>query len=81
MTLPASMLLVGGLSLTETAVTRAQRPPALMAIQKVKDNLYIIPGGDPSNRDTFTGGNTAVFVTDRGVVKSNVQTVYNELKK
>ena len=37
-------------------------------IEKVKDNLYVITGSSISNMDTFSGGNTAVFVTDRGVV-------------
>ena len=36
-----------------------QRPPAPLEIQKVKDNLYMISGG---------GGNTAAFITDKGVV-------------
>jgi len=35
-----------------------QKPPAL-EIEKVKDNLYVITGG---------GGNTAVFITEKGVV-------------
>jgi len=35
-------------------------------IEKVKDNLYIITGSsDPA---AFSGGNTAVFITDAGVV-------------
>jgi cyclase len=46
---------------------QANRPP-LAAIEKVKDNLYFIKNSDPTERSTFTGGNTAVFVTDRGVV-------------
>ena len=37
-------------------------------IEKVKDNLYVITGSSIANMDTFSGGNTAVFVTDRGVV-------------
>src|SRR5438093_7475966 len=36
-----------------------QRPPAPLEMQKVKDNLYVITGG---------GGNTAAFITDKGVV-------------
>jgi glyoxylase-like metal-dependent hydrolase (beta-lactamase superfamily II) len=35
-------------------------------IEKVKDNLYIITGS--SDLSAFSGGNTAVFVTDSGVV-------------
>ena len=43
-------------------------------IQKIKDNLYIIPGGHFSipgataDGGTNNGGNTAVFITDTGVV-------------
>ena len=45
-------------------------PAALNAtkIEKVKDNLYVISGSGVANLDTFNGGNTAVFITDRGVV-------------
>jgi len=47
----------------------ALSPAALEAtkIEKVKDNLYIITGSSPTNRDAFSGGNTAVFITDAGV--------------
>jgi glyoxylase-like metal-dependent hydrolase (beta-lactamase superfamily II) len=41
---------------------------AVTAIERVKDNLYIITGSSPVPRETFSGGNTGVFVTDRGVV-------------
>ncbi|HEY2906730.1 MAG TPA: MBL fold metallo-hydrolase [Vicinamibacterales bacterium] len=45
-------------------------PAALEAtkIEKVKDNLYIITGSNPTDRAAFSGGNTAVFITDTGVV-------------
>jgi cyclase len=45
-------------------------PAALAAtqIQKVKDNLYIITGSNPAPRESFSGGNTAVFITANGVV-------------
>lgn len=58
-----------------------QKPrPKVRAIQKVKDNLYLIPGSDrntydipgsgydASARTMTTGGNTVVFVMDSGVV-------------
>lgn len=48
------LLLIAG---TVSIIAR-QNPPAL-EIQKVKDNLYVIIGG---------GGNTAVFITETGVV-------------
>ncbi len=37
-------------------------------IEKVKDNLYVITGSSPTPRETFSGGNTGVFITERGVV-------------
>ena len=45
-------------------------PQALEAtkIEKVRDNLYMITGSTPVPREAFSGGNTAVFVTDTGVV-------------
>ncbi len=50
----SGLLLVGALSLFAR-----QQPPASLEIQQVKDNLYMIKGG---------GGNTAVLVTEEGVV-------------
>ncbi len=57
------LLAIGGVSL---AVRGFQAPkggapqgPPVAEIQKIKDNLYMLTGG---------GGNTAVFVTDSGVV-------------
>src|SRR5262245_34907027 len=51
------LALVGALSL---AVARpVQQQPASLEIQKVKDNLYVIAGGS---------GNTAAFITQKGVV-------------
>jgi cyclase len=58
------------------AVSALQAPPqgptkaALNAtrIERVRDNLYVITGSGVANRDAFSGGNTAVFVTDKGVV-------------
>ncbi len=45
-------------------------PAALAAtkIEKVKDNLYVITGSGVADQNAFSGGNTAVFVTDSGVV-------------
>jgi glyoxylase-like metal-dependent hydrolase (beta-lactamase superfamily II) len=58
------------------AVSARQAPPAgptpaslkATTIQKVRDNLYVISGSSIANLDAFSGGNTAVFVTDKGVV-------------
>jgi cyclase len=54
-------VLMGLLTVGAVAMVFAQqqqKPPAL-EMQKVKDNLYVITGG---------GGNTAAFITDKGVV-------------
>ena len=58
----SGLLLTGALSLAA-----AQQKPAALEIQKVKDNLYVITGG---------GGNTAAFITEKGVVV--VDTKYPE---
>lgn len=67
------LLAMWGLSL---AVYGFQAPPAgpsaaalaATKIEKVKDNLYVITGSSVADMDTFSGGNTAVFITDAGVV-------------
>jgi len=41
---------------------------AATKIEKVKDNLYIITGSGAEAPTAFSGGNTAVFITDAGVV-------------
>jgi cyclase len=50
----SGLLLAGAISLMA-----AQQQPPILEIQKVKDNLYVISNG---------GGNTAVFITEKGVV-------------
>jgi cyclase len=50
------------------AAYQAAPKPAVREIQKVRDNLYFISGGDTNDRPTWTGGNVAVFVTAQGVV-------------
>ena len=62
---------IGALSLAVSG----QAPPAgptakaveATRIEKVKDNLYIITGSGAEDQTAFSGGNTAVFVTDGGV--------------
>jgi cyclase len=68
------VILAGGLAMAvgafQTPPQSGPSPAALNAtkIEKVKDNLYIITGSGVANRDAFSGGNTAVFVTATGVV-------------
>ena len=56
-------VLLGLLTAGAVSVIFAQqqqpRPPVTLEIQKVKDTLYVITGG---------GGNTAAFITEKGVV-------------
>ncbi len=40
---------------------------AATKIEKVKDNLYIITGSGAGDTEAFSGGNTAVFITETGV--------------
>ena len=53
------LLTAGAVSMTLAQQQPQQRPPAALEIQKVKENLYVIIGG---------GGNTAAFITEKGVV-------------
>jgi glyoxylase-like metal-dependent hydrolase (beta-lactamase superfamily II) len=53
------LLTAGAVSMIFAQQQPQQRPPAALEIQKVKENLYVIIGG---------GGNTAAFITEKGVV-------------
>jgi cyclase len=55
----AMLLAVGGLGVAASATLFQGQQPQTAEIQKVKDNLFVITGG---------GGNTAAFITDKGVV-------------
>jgi glyoxylase-like metal-dependent hydrolase (beta-lactamase superfamily II) len=63
---------IGCLSMVVAAFQAPAGPtPAalnLTRIEKVKDNLYIITGSAAEDTTKFSGGNTAVFITDSGVV-------------
>jgi cyclase len=64
--------LIGVGALTMAASGQAPAGPSAAAIaatriEKVKDNLYVITGSSAEDMATFSGGNTAVFVTDAGV--------------
>ncbi|HZM85415.1 MAG TPA: MBL fold metallo-hydrolase [Blastocatellia bacterium] len=53
------LLTAGAVSVIFAQQQQQPRPPATLEIQKVKDTLYVITGG---------GGNTAAFITEKGVV-------------
>ena len=52
-------------TLTVAVAAQQQARPPLPALQKVKDNLYVITSSTPGAE--FTGGNSGVLVTDTGV--------------
>lgn len=69
----AAIVVFGTLSIVASARQAAPSGPTAAslqstAIEKVKDNLYVITGASVATMDAFSGGNTAVFVTERGVV-------------
>ena len=69
----AAIVVFGTLSIVVSARQAMPKGPTAAAlkattIEKVKDNLYVITGSSISNMDAFSGGNTAVLVTDNGVV-------------
>ena len=68
-----AIVAIGTVSITVSALQAPQQGLSQAArsatkIEKVKDNLYVITGSGVANRDAFSGGNTAVFLTERGVV-------------
>jgi len=63
-----ALVIVGGLSIGAASLQQQQKLPAVRQIQKLRDNLFFVSGGDTYERSTWTGGNTLVFVTEKGVV-------------
>ena len=67
--LVTAILAVGGLSIGAAALQQQQQKPQnVRQIQKLRDNLFFISGGELNERDTWTGGNSMVLVADKGVV-------------
>jgi len=64
-----TLIVVGGLSLAVSGQAPGPSAKAIEAtkIEKVKDNLYVITGSGAEDTTAFSGGNVAVFITDRGV--------------
>src|SRR6266513_2475628 len=69
-TVTLSILVSLGVFCMAAARLQGQAPPAL-EIQKVKDNLYMVVTPD------YGAGNTAVFITDNGVVLVDTKTPGN----
>jgi glyoxylase-like metal-dependent hydrolase (beta-lactamase superfamily II) len=64
-----SVVAIGGFSMTLGAMQgQTQQLAPLPDLTKIKDNLYVIESSSPIDRSKFTGGNTAVFITEAGVV-------------
>jgi len=62
------LVVVGGLSMAAAGLQQQQKPLTVRNIQKLRDNLYFISGGDLTDQKTWTGGNVMVLVADSGVV-------------
>lgn len=62
-----ALIVTGGGCLAAVGQQPGGLPP-VRDIQKLRDNLYMISGGDTTDRATWTGGNALVFVTEGGVV-------------
>jgi glyoxylase-like metal-dependent hydrolase (beta-lactamase superfamily II) len=62
------LVAIGSLTIGVAAFQAPAARAPLPAIEKVKDNLYVIFGSEATDRPRFTGGNIGVFVTDAGVV-------------
>jgi glyoxylase-like metal-dependent hydrolase (beta-lactamase superfamily II) len=59
------LIVAGSLSLIA-----AQAPPPgpkTIDVVKLRDNLYVLTSSNPMPRESFSGGNVAVFITDGGV--------------
>jgi glyoxylase-like metal-dependent hydrolase (beta-lactamase superfamily II) len=61
------LVVTGWWSFGAVSAQQAQLP-AVRDIQKLRDNLYMISGGDTNDRSTWTGGNSLVLVANNGVV-------------
>jgi cyclase len=63
----AALVAVGSLSLMAAQPPAQPAGPRVIDILKLKDNLYVLTTSSPTPRETFSGGNVAVFITDNGV--------------
>jgi len=65
------IVVASGLLTMTVAAFQAPAPaataPKVLDIIKLRDNLYVITSSSPTPRESFSGGNVAVFITDAGV--------------
>ena len=62
------VIAVGALTMAVAAYQGAPQGPRVVDMLKLKDNLYVLTSSTPGNRDTFSGGNVALFITDACLV-------------
>src|SRR5438034_8021909 len=62
-----AVIVVGAVCMVAATAQNGEGPKTI-AIEKLKDNLYVLTSSIPGNRATFSGGNVAVFITDAGAV-------------
>jgi glyoxylase-like metal-dependent hydrolase (beta-lactamase superfamily II) len=53
---------------TMAVAFQGQPAAPLPELVRVKDNLYMIGSASPTDKSAFTGGNTGVFIAEKGVV-------------
>jgi cyclase len=68
-----AIVVFGTLSIVVSARQAMPQGPTTVSlnatkIEKVRENLYVITGSSIADMNAFSGGNTAVLVTDKGVV-------------
>jgi cyclase len=61
-----TIVTIGALTVAAAAY-QTPAAPKTIDIVKVRDNLYVLTSSTPGNAATFSGGNVAVFITDKGV--------------
>src|SRR5262245_11725240 len=66
--LALTLLVVGVRRVGAASLQQQQQLPPVRQIEKLRDGLFFISGGDTYERATWTGGNSLVFVGDKGVV-------------
>jgi len=62
-----AVIAIGALSVAVSARQAAPQTPHVIDLLKLKDNLYVLTSAVPGDRNTFSGGNVSVFITDGGV--------------
>ena len=62
-----AVIVVGAVCMVAATAQNGEGPKTI-AVEKLKDNLYVLTSSSPGNRATFSGGNVAVFITDAGAV-------------